>query len=249
MVRLHAIAEIATRLDYAHQLNYNDDVLGALEFTFDQSKLNHTFPSKVKEWNPPEGSTDPPQYQFRLDYTQHLEVTMSLAMCFLNKFLYTAGNERCFSFGLSTFYGNRPFQQLIYEFYPTKQVALHLNSRILHRLDRAHKGILLFMECSTFDPAKGYPQVVSPAFTSSNDFGKDVVSLLMKAGVRLQAGTPERKDRQWDNNVMADIVSAYSETGDSPRERNSDQAASPGPQPLTPQNRPPSRSECQGDPP
>src|SRR5271170_93449 len=201
------------------QRNQENDVLGALQLTLDRQSQRTTFPVKTIQvlHTVAATGTTTTRYQFHEEYAEHLVCTMGLTNDAVNAYLQAAGSPRAFSFGNSARYGGRSFENLVYSDWATRQIVLSLEKRLLRRLERAYRSISLFMSCTAFEPDKGFPQVVSPAFTSDSEFARGVANTIASARStpsRAPPQSPEREDEDWDADVTARVQQAYLATAD-----------------------------------
>jgi len=189
--RLTVIRQVTDNL--LSQRNQENDVLGALQLTLDRQSQRTTFPVKTIQvlHTVAATGTTTTRYQFHEEYAEHLVCTMGLTNDAVNAYLQAAGSPRAFSFGNSARYGGRSFENLVYSDWATRQIVLSLEKRLLRRLERAYRSISLFMSCTAFEPDKGFPRVVSPAFTSDSEFARGVANTIASA-----RSTPSRAPPQ-----------------------------------------------------
>jgi hypothetical protein len=81
MSRIRVIAE-----DVRHQSGEDDDLLGALQLTFDKERLKSMFPQRIED-RPSEEDPNRRQFTFNQDYVSHLASMMTLSCATLNEFL------------------------------------------------------------------------------------------------------------------------------------------------------------------
>ena len=108
----------------------DDDVLGALQLTFDKKRLREIFPRRIEELEPLDESQQR-RFMFNDDYISHLTSVMSLSSEALNDFLRAAGSKRTFSYGSSKYYDNQSFDEVLHCEWPAQTIALNLERRLL----------------------------------------------------------------------------------------------------------------------
>jgi hypothetical protein len=117
---------------------------------------------------------------------------------------FQAEESKCtFSFRNSTFYDDRPFMDLLYSEWATAFIVRHFETRLLQCLQRAHRGISLFMHCTDFAPGRGFPRVSSPTLTESSVFVQDIQDI-PEANHQAYRGpvSPAREDKQWESQLQ-----------------------------------------------
>jgi hypothetical protein len=155
--------------------------MGALELTFNTSQRDACFPSRVATIPPREDSSHmATQYKLNDEYAEHLICTMDLTMAALNEFLQAAGQERTFSFGSSLHFSGRNPQEPTRNDWATKQVLISIKTRLLRRLESAHKAISSFLRYAEPQPSRWYSRAPSPAFTNSTDFAQSVMGSIAR---------------------------------------------------------------------
>jgi hypothetical protein len=93
--------------DIRSRRNGENDLLGALDLTFDAAQKQLYFPQRIIEVSPTEGSAHLiMRYQLSGEYIEHLLCTMELTTTALNEFLQAADSAKSFSFGSSAQFGN-----------------------------------------------------------------------------------------------------------------------------------------------
>lgn len=147
--RLAVIRTLAN--DICQRKGGNDDLLGALQLTFNKERLKRVFPKRILELEPSEDS-GPERFLFSQNYLSHLVSIMRLTSDSLNKFLQAAGSERTFSYGSSKYYEGATFEEILYREWPAQTIALNLEKRLLDRIATAHRAISLFMNNSDTVP-------------------------------------------------------------------------------------------------
>jgi hypothetical protein len=201
----------------------DNDVLGALTATFDSHLNDEYFPTKIAEVPPVPGAWVP-HYKFQEEYVEHPISVMRLISDAINVYLQAAQKPRSFTFGHSTFYGGRSFEELIYSNWTTKPIVLNLQHHLLQCLQSAHRAISMFMLSSDFIPSRGYPQVASPTFTSNTEFAAQVQEILAANPSPLPSPkSPTMEDDLWQSNLDTTVLQAsYAQqsTSQVPRVRN-----------------------------
>ena len=97
-----------------------------------------------------------PWYRSNTGYADHLLGVMEVTAEVLNVYFQAAESEYTFSFRNSTFYDDQPFMDLLYSEWATAFVVRHFKTWLLQHLQRAHRGISLFMHCTDFAPGRGF---------------------------------------------------------------------------------------------
>ncbi len=177
-----------------------DDVLGALQGLLDEEKNAQQFPHRIEAMPTTDPSSSVPRYRLNTSYADHLLCVMELSSSALNAYFLAAECGRTFSYGSSSFYDERPFEDLLYSEWATALVARRFETRLLKRLQSAHRGISLFIRCTQFVPGRGFPRVSSPTLTESSVFAQDIQDIL-EANQQAYRGpptSPAREDEQWE---------------------------------------------------
>ena len=189
-----------------HRSGEDDDLLGALQLTFDKEKLRSIFPWWIEDRPQVEGS-ELRWFAFNQDYISHLASVMMLSCDTLNKFLRAVGSERTFSYGLSKYYDGQMFEEVLYREWPAQTIALSLKKRLLEWIAMAHQAISLAnTECI---PGWGMP--VSPAFTDNSSFTKGVANTLLNPVNSIMS--PRQEDAAWTSEVEGEVqASCYQVT-------------------------------------
>lgn len=140
---------------------------------------------------------------------------MDLTREAVNQYLRATGSNREFSFGSSARYEGRSMAELIGSSWATAPIVASLEARIIRRLQRAYTIMQLFMECTSFVPARGLPRAISPTFTSSTDYARDVMGVVNPreppdaAPIRPDPTTPSGEDARWEADVDESLEGVY----------------------------------------
>ena len=113
----------STLWDVRHWSGEDDDLLGALQLTFNKEKLRSIFPRWIEDCPPVEGS-ELRQFAFNQDYISHLASVMTLSCDMLNEFLRAAGSKWTLSYGSSKYYDGQTFKEVLYREWPAQTIAL-----------------------------------------------------------------------------------------------------------------------------
>jgi hypothetical protein len=202
MTRIRMIAE-----DLRYRRGEDDDVLGALQLTFDKEELRKVFPRRIEEHEPSEGSQQR-RFLFNQDYVSHLHSVMTLTAETLNLFLQAAGSERSFSYGSSKYYDGQTFGDMLYREWPAQTIALSLEKRLLERIAAAHRAISVFMNNAEVVPGRGMPRPASPAFTDNSTFASRVIQTLRGEGPVISS--PRQEDAAWASAMADEARNSYS---------------------------------------
>lgn len=209
-LRLIAIQRITSTL--LEQQNDVEGLLGGLAFTFDLRERDLVFPVRIEAVPPLRGTRAVARYKLQTEYAEHLVFVMESATRTLNDYLTAAGSVRTFSFGESSHYKGKTFFELIYSDWATRQVVLSLEKRLMRRLSKAQEAINVFIQCTEFSPALGFPRVVSPPFTNVSAFAASVLGSIASApshSPSIRNVTPDHEDDAWGNDMTENIRQAY----------------------------------------
>jgi hypothetical protein len=146
MANIRALTE-----DIRQRKGNDDDLLGALQLTFNKEQLKGVFPRRIMELEPLENSKNR-RFAFDPNYTSHLLSVMTLTSDALNAFLQAAGSNRTFSYGSSKYYDGQSFEEVLYQEWYAQTIALNLERRLLDRIATAHRAISLFMASAEVVP-------------------------------------------------------------------------------------------------
>jgi hypothetical protein len=199
MAKIRAIADSVRQ-----HSGEDDDLLDALQLTFDKERLKNVFPRRIITLMSPDGvGQDRVTVSSTSDYVSHLSSMMMQTCDTLNEFLRAAGSERTFSYGSSKYYKEQNFEEVLYRDWPAQTIALNLEKRLLERIMTAYRAISLFMTNTDFVPGKGMPRPASPAFTDNSAFAQRVALTL--AGDTPAITSPRQEDTNWASQLEDDI--------------------------------------------
>jgi hypothetical protein len=146
MAKIQVLAE-----DVCQQSGEDDDVLGALQLTFNKEWLKAIFPGRI-ESHPSDDGSGKDLFTFNQDYLSHLASVMMLSSDMLNELLWAVGSEWSFSYGSSIYYDGQTFEEVLYRNWPAQMIALSLEKRLLEWIVTAHWAISIFMANAKFVP-------------------------------------------------------------------------------------------------
>jgi hypothetical protein len=201
MSRIRVIAE-----DVRQRSGEDDDLLGALQLTFDKERLKSIFPRRIEE-RPLEEESNHRRYAFNQDYVSHLTSVMTLSCDTLNEFLRAAGSDCTFTYGSSKYYEGQTFEEVLYRDWPAQTIALSLEKRLLERIATAHRAISTFMANADYIPGRGMPRPASPAFTDNSTFARQVASSLSNKAPAI--ASPRQEDAAWSSEVEIEAQTSY----------------------------------------
>ena len=201
MTNIRAIAE-----DVCRRSGEDDDLLDALQLTFDKERLKKVIPRRI-ESRPSNEDPARKRYVFTQDYVNHLTGVMMLSCATLNDFLRAAGSQRTFSYGASKYYDGQTFEEVLQRDWPAQTIALSLEKRLLERIVTAHRAISLFMANADYVPARGMPRPVSPAFTDNSTFATRVVGTLSDKAPTV--ASPRQEDATWASEIEKEAQASY----------------------------------------
>ena len=130
--------------DLCNRKGADDNVIGALQLTFNKEELKKVWLCRIEEHEPSQGSQQR-RFLFNQDYVNHLHIVMALTADTLNLFLRAAGSEQTFSYGSSKYYDGQTFGDLLYREWPAQTIMLSLEKRLLEQIAAAHRAISIFM--------------------------------------------------------------------------------------------------------
>jgi hypothetical protein len=136
---------------------------------------------------------------------------MDLSANALNAFLAASASRRTFSFGDSSFYDGKCFEDLLYHDWVTLPVVRRFEQRVLKRLRSAYHAISVFMNYAeaSFRPSL---QARSPAFTETTEFAYDIQNILNANHTppsTESAATPHQEDDQWAQELQDSLSRAH----------------------------------------
>jgi len=189
----------------------DDDVLGALQLTFDKTRLREIFPRRIEAL----ASAQEPRrktYVFNADYISHLTSVMTLSSDALNDFLRAAGSQRTFSYGSSKYYDGQTFEEVLYREWPAQTIALSLEKRLLDRIATAHRAISVFMTNADVIPGRGMPRPASPAFTDNSAYTLRVAGTML--GKDTPILSPKQEDASWAHDLEDEALDSFQRVSD-----------------------------------
>ncbi len=209
MTRIRMIAE-----EIRNRAGAYDDVLGALELTFNKEEFKKAFPRRIRELESQEGSQR--RFTFHPDYVDHLNSVMMLSADTLNVFLRAAGSERSFSYGSSKYYDGKTFGNILYTEWPVPTIALSIEKRLMDRIAAAHRAINVFIFNASEMPGQEMPRPASPAFTDNSTFASRVMNTLQNEASAFSS--PRQEDATWasalEDDAQRSVSRAASEAPD-----------------------------------
>ena len=89
------------------------------------------------------------------DYTSHVVSIMTQSSNAINSFLQATGAKTLFSYNLSKFYENQPFEKVLHYEWPAPTIAWGFEKRLLLRIVTAYKILNQFLHTTDEVPDLG----------------------------------------------------------------------------------------------
>src|SRR6266852_6023712 len=204
--RLDRVRRIAD--DLQHRRGASSDLFGAIDLTFDGARRDQVFPVRIEEVKPAAGTDKPSRYRLQSEYAAHLIAVMELVSDTLNEFLRAAASPRMFSFGSSTYYSNRSFEELVNSDWPSQAIVVSLEWRLIMRIQAVQIAITRFLSDAAFIPGQ-IPRVASPAFTNNSVFAQRIQQLIHEDMPNRTPASPRGEDEAWSRDVNNHAQLAY----------------------------------------